>query len=521
MKISIRSKLVLAISTLILVVFALAAWFFINEKKTEIAEDIYSNSLAFGRITASDVIYFYDLYLAENGFVFFNREVREILEKNDDVKGLSVVDYNGQIYYDSLTDKDKSASGERKVSAEVLQELKSENVAIKTVDGRIFYLKPDGSFVDALEQTVERFEVGTLIDYFIVPTDERFSVIYSLDYHNLDERVAIMMERIIYLALFGVMLGILLSLFMSAQITKPVLQLVGGAENISRGDFKSRVDIKTQDEIGYLGEAFNKMASDLEASMEAKVYQERVTRELELAAEIQDLLIPDDDQIPKVADLDISARLVPAEEIGGDIYDFLKVNDERLLMYLGDVTGHGVPAGIVSSIASALFFGYGFQEDLQKVMIDVNRVLKAKTMPTMFLTLCLLEWNARLKTLNYVSAGHEQLIHYVAAEKKAVLKPAGGIALGMLPDVSKHIKLESVDLQPGDFVVVYSDGIPESWRNDDEIFGIERLVACATEAGQTLKTAAEIEEKILKDTKDFAAGYKQMDDITIMVVKRV
>ncbi|PIZ75044.1 hypothetical protein COY05_05210 [Candidatus Peregrinibacteria bacterium CG_4_10_14_0_2_um_filter_38_24] len=526
MKISIRSKLILAISLLVIVMFSIAGMLFINEKKTELANDIYANALAFSRLTSSTVAYNYDLYLAQNGFVYFNKEIKTIFDQNADVSVIKVLNFSGEVLYDSSADTDKKYDGEKRVikDEDLLSQVKAESISLKTLDGRTVYLKQNASgnfdFVDNLEKPIDALESGTMVDYFVVPATEKYVVFYKIDYKHLDERIAIMVKRIVYLVLFGIMMGMIMSFIMSLQITRSVKKLVTGAEGISRGDFTTHVDITSGDELGFLGKAFNKMAVDLGASVEAKVYKERVTRELELATQIQDRLVPDDDQIPQFADLDVSGGLIPASEIGGDIYDFIKVSDDRLLMYLGDVTGHGVPAGIISSIANALFYGYADREDIKQVVVDVNRVLKAKTMPTMFLTLCFAQWQVSTKKFSYVNAGHEQLLHYVAKAKNVDVRPAGGIALGMIPDVSKHVKIEEIGLDSGDFVVIYSDGIPECWRNEKELFGMERLKA-TVEKFSNLPTAKEIKDAILAEVKAFANGYKQMDDITIVVVKRI
>jgi len=525
MKISIRTKLIFAISFLVIVLFSIAGILFINEKKVELADDIYTNALAFSRLTAPTVAYDYDLYLAQNGFVYFNREIKSIFDQNADVSVIKVLDFSGDVLYDSSVDTEKKYDGEMRVVKDngLLSQVKAEMISIKTLDGRTVYLKQNKTgnfdFVDEFEKPVPALEKGTMVDYFVVPATEKYSVFYKIDYKHLDERISVMVQRIVYLVLFGIMMGMIMSFIMSLQVTRSVKKLVTGAEGISHGDFTTQVNIDSGDELGFLGKAFNKMAIDLGASVEAKVYKERVAHELEIATQIQDRLIPDDDEIPKFVDLDISGGLIPASEIGGDIYDFIKVGEDRLLMYLGDVTGHGVPAGIVSSIANALFFGYANEPNIKQVVVDVNRVLKAKTMPTMFLTLCFAEWQASTKKFSYVNAGHEQLIHYVEKAKDVDLRPSGGIALGMIPDVSNHVKTEEVDLASGDFVVIYSDGIPESWRNEKEIYGMERLKEAVRKFGN-LKTAKEIKEAILADVKAFANGYKQMDDITIVVIKR-
>ena len=525
MKITIRSKLIIAISTLMVVVFAVAASLFVNEKKKEFAQDIYLNMLAFARLTGPTVTYDYDLYLAQNSFVYFNREMAKIFKQNADIGAIKVISYDGEVLYDSKADIEKKYEGDvRKVTDEsLLSQVQSKNISMQTVDGQILFLKPnangDFTFVDKNEKPIAGLESGTLLNYLVISGSDKYSVQYTFDYKNLNDRIESMRMRIIYLAAFGIMLGMMMSFVMSAQVTKPIGQLVEGADKIGKGDFKARVNITTHDEMSFLGSSFNQMAADLEKNIAAKIEQDRVKSELKIAGQIQDHLVPDDKDIPKIEGLEIAADLVPAEEVGGDIYDFIKV-ENRLLMYLGDVTGHGVPAGIISSISNALFYGYAGLGDLKKILLEVNRVLKAKTLPTMFMTLCLMQWDALAKKFSYASAGHEQILHYKAATKQAEYKSAGGIALGMLPDISQHVNVVDIDFQPGDYLVIYSDGIPECWKNEKELYGPERLKQ-ALEKFAALGDSDAVKKAILADVSEFAAGYKQMDDITIMVIKRV
>lgn len=524
MKITIRSKLIIAISTLMVVLFAVAASLFVNEKKQEFAQDIYLNMLAFARLTGPTVAYDYDLYLAQNSFVYFNREMSKIFKQNADIGAIKVLSYNGELLYDSTIDIQKKYEGEvRKITdTSLLSEIQSKNISMQTVDGRVVYLKAnvngDFTFVDKNEKPIESLQAGTLLNYLTVSASDKYSVQYTFDYKNLNDRIERMRMRIIYLAVFGIMLGMIMSFVMSGQVTKPIAQLVEGADKVGKGDFKARVDIKTHDELSFLGASFNKMTEDLEKSIEAKIEQDRVKNELKIAATIQDQLVPDDNEIPQMDGIQIAADLVPAEEIGGDIYDFIKVGN-RLVMYLGDVTGHGVPAGIISSISNALFYGFAALGDLKKILLEVNRVLKVKTLPTMFMTLCLMQWDATAKKFTYASAGHEQILHYKAAAKMAEYKSAGGIALGMLPDISKHVNEVEIDFQIGDYLLIYSDGIPECWKNQTELYGPERLKAAMEKFG-TLADADAVKKAILADVKAFADGHEQMDDITIMVIKR-
>jgi serine phosphatase RsbU (regulator of sigma subunit) len=522
MKMNIRVKLIVAISTLVVVLFSIASFLFIKEKKVELADDIYFKTLSFARLTAPLIANDYELYLEQNSFVYFNRNVAEFFQQNEDLGRLVVVSYSGDKLYDSEIDVEKQYFGDPRIlnDQSIVEKIKSENIYVSAVDEKAFVkITLDGEiiYLDENELEVEPLSKGAIIEYILIPGSEKYSLIFTVDYSNMNVRLKRLQSRIEYLALFGVMLGMIMSFVMSKQITKPIKSLVAGVERIAVGDFSVRVDINTNDEIKVLGDAFNKMATDLESSIEAKIYQERVVAELELATKIQEQILPKEGPVSE--GMDISASVDSAGEIGGDIYDFITLADGRLMFYLGDVTGHGVPAGIISSISSALFYGFASEPDLTKILTDVNRVLKAKTMPTMFLTLCLMEWIPATETFNYSSAGHEQIVHYIAAEDRVELKNAGGIALGMLPDVSAHLKLEEVELAVGDFLVVYSDGIPEAWCDKDECYGMERLMAVVKNSAK-LGNADAIRKAILSDVTVFRNNFEQMDDITLMIVKK-
>ncbi|MFA4891619.1 MAG: PP2C family protein-serine/threonine phosphatase, partial [Candidatus Gracilibacteria bacterium] len=189
----------------------------------------------------------------------------------------------------------------------------------------------------------------------------------------------------------------------------------------------------------------------------------------------------------------------------------------------GDVTGHGIPACIVGAIANSLFYSYSGVKDLKTIVRDVNVVLKKKMMANMFMTTCLLKWEASRSVLSYVNAGHEPILCYSAKSGQVMEGDKGGLALGMIADLG-NVKEVGINMQVGDVVVIYSDGIVEAWKNEKETYGMDRLkktVLTVSKAKKGTATATEIKDAILADVAKFTAGYKQRDDVTLIVVKRV
>ena len=521
---SIKTKLILTIGALINLLFSAATIVFVREKQKELTNDIFTGARAFAELTAPNLINDYNLYLPQKSFVYFNRNIQEVFAKNRDISAIQIVRYNGEIAYDSKTEKEKQYEGQQREIKDprILAQIKAKNASVATLQtDRTVYIKKDSAdvtnYVDSNEKSVPKLAQDEKILYFVQPAGPDFSVIYEITYQALRQRINQTTMRIFLLALFGIGVGILMSIFYAGTITKPIQKLKEGAIIISTGNFQHRVAVKTHDELFTLAGAFNKMAADLEVSTKALVYKERVAKELELAAKIQKQLLPR--EMPKIKGLDISAGLLPAEEIGGDCYDFIKIAPDGLIMYIGDVTGHGVPSGIVVSIANAIIYHLADKEDIKSIVVDLNKVIKDKTASNMFLTLAMLHWHSEEGKLSYVNAGHEQMLHYHALEKKVTLTPTGGIALGMFPDISKNIQKLDINLEKDDVLVLYSDGIPESWKDEKEMYGMPRFKRAVSEYSD-LPTAISIRNALLADVKEFSGKYKQMDDITLIVLKR-
>ncbi|MBD3156303.1 SpoIIE family protein phosphatase [Candidatus Peregrinibacteria bacterium] len=520
---SIKTKLVAGITLLIVGLFSAAAFLLIREKQKELTQDINFQVRSFGELTAPNIIDDYRLYLAEKGFIYFNREINETFQRTQDIDKIQIFEYNGVILYDSSEERESQYEGPVRMidNENIVAQVQANNPSILSQSGRVLYIKKDEEgnvqYVNENEKAIEPLGELERIHYVVYPVDDKYAVMYYVNYDNLDALLRTDTIRIVFLAIVGMIIGLLMAIFFSNRITKPLKKLTVSSGIIAKGDFQHRVSISTHDELEILGNAFNKMAADLDKSTKALVYKERVAKELELAQKIQKGNIPK--EIPKLEGLDISAGLVPAEEIGGDVYDFLVKDDDNTLFYLGDVTGHGVPSGILGSIANAMFYSYAEETDLKKLMVHVNKVLKAKSPANMFLTLCLLNWNKGDKKLSYVNAGHEQIIHFNSKNQAVQLLKGGGIALGMFPDINKMIEEQLVPLEVGDCIVLYSDGIPEAWKNEKENYGMDRFKSTIQQYGG-LETATAIRNAILQNVKDFTGDYKQMDDITIMVIKR-
>jgi phosphoserine phosphatase RsbU/P len=320
-----------------------------------------------------------------------------------------------------------------------------------------------------------------------------------------------------FIVVLGVVGGVVTSFLYAGSITKSLKVLREGISAIAKGDFSHRVNLKNKDEFSLVADEINGMAKKLKGNTKKTVEDVRVANEVEIAAGIQKDLLPK--EIPIISGMDISAGLLPSDEIGCDIYDFIKPDENTLLMYMGDVTGHGVSAGMVAAMANALICNYSSEPDLKVLLMNVNRVLKNRVKSNRLMTMSMLRFDSSIDELKYVSAGHEPMIHFHSKYKKVTQIPNAGVALGMLNDISESLKEDVINMESGDVLVVYSDGIPECKKNENEIYGLGRLKRAVNDYSD-LPTAFAIRNALLADVKEFAGKYKQLDDIALIVLKK-
>jgi sigma-B regulation protein RsbU (phosphoserine phosphatase) len=233
--------------------------------------------------------------------------------------------------------------------------------------------------------------------------------------------------------------------------------------------------------------------------------------------EIQTSILPK--SAPTIESLDIAAGLLSAPSSGGDFYNFIQKDENNLLLYMGDVTGKGVVSGVIAALTDTLIHHFALTSDPQKTLEQTNAILQEKTSSNMLVTLSLLNWNEKEKTLQYLNAGHKPLIHYHAKEKKVSLLSPQGMALGMVPDISDKLKPEQIPLQKDDVLVLYTDGLIECWKNEHETYGLPRFKRAINEYSD-LPTALAIRNALLADVKEFSGKYEQKDDIALVVLKR-
>ena len=248
--------------------------------------------------------------------------------------------------------------------------------------------------------------------------------------------------------------------------------------------------------------------------VEARLERERFERELALASEIQQRFQPT--APPHVDGYELQGISFPCYEIGGDYYDFIEREDGRLVIALGDVSGKGTAAALLmSSLHAAIHAQSASHDSLVATISAVNRYLADNIPANRFVTLFYAELDPESGALSFLNAGHNPPLIVHAAGTVEQLA-SGGLPLGIKPDV--EYREGRTQLQHGDVLVIYSDGVTEAVSPSGEEFGATRLYEVV--ARNINASAAGIRDRIESSLTKFAQGTSAADDITLVIVKR-
>jgi len=236
-------------------------------------------------------------------------------------------------------------------------------------------------------------------------------------------------------------------------------------------------------------------------------------QELRLARSIQRASLPE--EVPELEGWQISPYYQPAKEVGGDFYDFIEIDEERLGIVLGDATGKGVPAALVMASTRSMLRAVAQASNYSPadVLGRVNDSLVADIPPNMFVTCFYAILDPKSATLSYANAGHD--LPYVRRGGDCEELMARGMPLGLMPGMSYEEK--EITLEAGEVAFFYTDGLVEAHAPDGEMFGFPRLRALIAEHAEK----ESLEEALLGELYSFVGeGWEQEDDITLLTLRR-
>ncbi len=245
----------------------------------------------------------------------------------------------------------------------------------------------------------------------------------------------------------------------------------------------------------------------------------RIGEEFEVARRVQLGLLPSES--PAVEGLDVAGLCVPANEVGGDYYDYFLLEDGRLAIAVGDVSGKGVGAAIYMTLTKSYMVTQSSRaSEPVRLLARVNDHLKRNLARGSFVTMAFAVLDVGLRRLTYVRAGHNSPL-LVRANGEGDFLTAPGVALGATGSriFESITKAETIDLRRGDLILLYTDGVTEAMNLQGLEYGEERLALLATSLGRSGSTAAAVIDAILKEVRTFSGRAPQHDDITIVAIR--
>src|SRR5215211_6571403 len=240
--------------------------------------------------------------------------------------------------------------------------------------------------------------------------------------------------------------------------------------------------------------------------------RERIEQELRVARMIQHTLLPK--SLPELEGHEIAAYYQPAREVGGDFYDFLRLPDGRLGLFVGDVSGKGVPAAIVMAITRTLLRSAYHLGSPGEILEQVNDNLLPDIPPNMFVTCLAALLDSSTGRLQYANAGHD--LPYVRHAAGVSKLQATGVPLGLMPGMTYEQK--EITLKPGESILLYSDGLVEAHSPRREMFGFPRMQGHVREHSE----GATLIDSLLAELEQFTGkDWEQEDDITLLTLQRL
>jgi sigma-B regulation protein RsbU (phosphoserine phosphatase) len=299
-----------------------------------------------------------------------------------------------------------------------------------------------------------------------------------------------------------------IAFFTSRTSTRRVIKIVDAFRRLAQGDFSVRLNFRLKDERNQMITTFNEIVPKLEEHL-------RMSTALGVAQEIQQSLLPKKD--PVLKGFDISGSSVYCDETGGDYYDFIEIDPDRLAVVVGDVSGHGVSSALLMATARALIMlRASMPGHAAGIINDVNKHLSLDSHHTgNFMTFFYCELTSMERQVCWVRAGHDPALLYDSNTGEFDELKGYGLALGV--DYTFEYDAFNRTLVPGQIVLIGTDGIWEMHNEAGDMFGKERVKEIIR--SNTTATAKEIIGLITRALNRFRGTKQPEDDVTMVVIK--
>lgn len=300
------------------------------------------------------------------------------------------------------------------------------------------------------------------------------------------------------------------------KITAPVRQLVSSTRRVKDGHLEEQVEVKTDDEIGELGEAFNLMVVGLRERETMRSHQERMRVELESARVIQQSFLPA--TLPGANDprFSLAALNHQTEQVGGDYYDVIPLGPDRVGLVVGDVSGKGVPGALYMArlVSDFRFLADPHEDTPADTLTHLNRMLVERVQQGMFVTLQYVSLHLQTGVVTFANAGHLPILVRRSGGEVQAVDGSAGPPLGIVDNII--YQNSEFTLSPGEDFLMFTDGVTEAMNAARELFTHERLVEVIRRAPSLPE---DLIEAVIREVSTFSNMAQAHDDITLMAAR--
>lgn len=398
-----------------------------------------------------------------------------------------------------------------------------------TLDGKDVYV----SYVPLADLHWGLITVLDVEEVLTPARDSQAGILTLADGVSKEQSQMIRQMLITLLLVMGVVFAVicLVGTVFSRKLTVPIHELTKEVARIDGGNLDCRIHLQTGDEVEALGTAFNKMTEQIQSYVKnlatVTAEKERIRTEIQVASKLQA------DMLPKAEELEgnggrftLAASMTPAKGVGGDFYDFFRLDEDRLAVVMADVSGKGVPAALFMVVSRTVIKSrlqhIGAEENaLAEAVEHINNILCADNRNEMFVTAWIGILTLSSGILRFVNAGHCRPVICHADGTCEYETFLGGIVLAGMEEVP--YRQSEIRLLRGDTILLYTDGVTEATSTEKKLYGEERLIIRAEKSNdinsEDILTPEKLLEAVWQDVSEFQEGAEQFDDITMLAIR--
>ena len=316
--------------------------------------------------------------------------------------------------------------------------------------------------------------------------------------------------------------AMMIAVLAASALTSKLRELFLATQKVAEGHFDVSIQVASNDEVGDLARSFNLMALEVERLLKSTADKARLEKELETAKTVQETLFPQSEA--KIRNTHIMGSYTPASECGGDWWHYCEM-DGKVWMWLGDATGHGAPAALITSAAKSAVSILEGMEGLSpgKALEFLNKAIQQTSKGKMLMTFFCGCYDPKAGTLTYANASHDPpyLMKHTGQKlkKKDIVTLNEVVSPRLGQDMASVFDEAKIDMGPQDVLLIYTDGLNDVKSPENEIFGERNVIKIALNAVNEGKSAADVVRDLQGAVDEYRKGTPLDDDVTYMVCR--